>query len=792
MQEPCSCYCFLSNLFSLKFICTIFFVIAFSGAGFSQTCTLRLSGHVEDADTKEKMPGAVVSIKEKGIVLTTDEKGDFLFTDLCSGDYTLLVSHVNCDSVEKTIRLQQNYHIDIFMPHARRTLGAVTVEAQKGIPNTGFKQELSGRILGETRGQSLAEALSRINGVTMLQTGSTISKPVIHGLHGSRILIINNGVRQEGQQWGNEHAPEIDPFIADKLVVIKGVDELKYGSDAIGGVILVEPKPLRNFPGYTAEFNSAYFTNNRQYVVSGVFEQQLKKLPAFRYRIQGTFKKGANATTPDYRLNNTGSEEKNFSVTAGWKKEAFNTELFYSQFATKVGIFTGSHIGNLTDLQNAIASSKPDDVFLGQNTYTIQRPYQDVTHHLLKSKTIFYKGENKFTVLLAGQFNHRKEFDIVRSSTNKNPQLDLSIYTISEDLSWEHPKKSNFTGVAGLSMMQQDNSYSGRYFIPNYFAYSFGGYYIEKWNKHNWELQAGIRYDNKSINTRRLKFNGDTIDHDFNFSTLATSFNAIYKASDKWRFNVNISLASRAPYVNELLSDGIHHGTATYEKGDITLKPERSVNISAGINFNNTAKTFNADILFYTNNINDFIYQQPMPDDPVLTIAGAFPLIQYRQTDAVLSGLDFAVSVVPTKNLSWLSKLSVLYARNRKLNDWLILMPANRISNEVVYTFRKGGRLSDAYISAELQNVFRQDRVPDDKNGKQDYKAPPPGYSLLSLNASATFPLYKTPVTVSIGVRNLLNTVYRDYLNSMRYFTDEMGRNISIRLKVPLEFSYRN
>lgn len=583
---------FVSKIYKLKFIFTIVLAFVFAGSVWAQPCNIKLSGHVEDADTKEKLQAATVSIKENGKQIVTDEKGDFVFTGLCAGDYTLLITHVSCDAVEKKITLTKDYHFDALLPHTRKVLGDVIVDAQKGIANTGFKKELSGKALEETKGLSLAEALSKINGVTMLQTGSTISKPVIHGLHSNRILTINNGVRQEGQQWGNEHAPEIDPFIADKLIVIKGVDELRYGSDAIGGVILVEPKALRNKPGYAAEINTAYFTNNRQYVFSGVFEQQLKKQPAFRYRVQGTYKKGANAATPNYRLNNTGSEEKNFSITAGWKKERFNSELFYSHFATKVGIFNGSHIGNLTDLLNSIAAPKPDDVFLGQSTYKIQRPYQNVTHDLIKSKTSFYKGEHKFTVLLAGQFNHRKEFDIVRSSTNKNPQLDLSIYTLTEDISWEHPKKNNFSGMAGIAMMQQDNSYSGRYFIPNYFAYSFGGYYIEKWSKHKWELQAGIRYDNKSINTTRLKFNGDTINYNFNFSTFASSFNTVYKPTNNWRLNTNISLASRAPYVNELLSDGIHHGTATYEKGDITLKPERSVNISAGINYQHPSKKF--------------------------------------------------------------------------------------------------------------------------------------------------------------------------------------------------------
>ncbi len=776
----------------MKYLVFILFSAFIAFTGTAQQCNFRLSGHVEDEDTKDKLVGAVVRIEQTGLSLVTDDKGDFVFNGLCKGEYTLLITHVSCDPVEKKLSLTKDYHLDILMPHARRTLGQVVVEAQKGFANTGFKKEISRKNLEETKGLSLAEALSKINGVTMLQTGSTIAKPVIHGLHSSRILTINNGVRQEGQQWGNEHAPEIDPFIADKLIVVKGVDELKYGSDAIGGVILVEPKPLRSKPGYMAEINSAYFTNNQQYVASAVFEQQLLRSPGFKYRIQGTFKRGANATTPNYRLNNTGSEEKNFSLTAALKKEKFNTEIFYSHFATKLGIFTGSHIGNLTDLQNAIAASRPNDVFLGEQTYTIRRPYQDVSHHLLKSKTIFYRRENKFTLQIAGQFNHRKEFDIVRNSTNKNPQLDLSILTLSEDFNWESPRKNGFSSLAGIAMMQQDNSYSGRYFIPNYFSYSFGGFFIEKWSKHEWDLQAGIRYDNKSINTTRLKFNGDTLNYDFNFSTLATSVNLAYTILPGLKVNSNFSLASRAPYVNELLSDGIHHGTATYEKGDINLKPEQSFNISLGLNYQGKQDKLLIELLLYSNSIRDFIYQQPKPDNPVLTIAGAFPLIQYEQTDAVLSGIDLGITLKPVTLIGWTSKLSILRARNKQLNDWLILMPANRLSNEVSLNFRKWKSLSDSYISIELMSVAQQKNIPSDINGKQDYKLPPDAYNLLSVNASTTIQTRKLPITLSIGVRNLLNTVYRDYLNSMRYFSDEMGRNINFRIKLPLESTHRN
>ncbi|HEX8356973.1 MAG TPA: TonB-dependent receptor plug domain-containing protein, partial [Segetibacter sp.] len=588
--------------FLLCFVAAFFY----SAPAFCQECKLRLTGHVTDVDTKEKLVSATVSLIEQDKTIVTNENGDFVFDGMCAGNYSIRITHVNCDTVLRKVVLSKTLHLDFNLPHAINTLGTVTVTGLRGLQNTGIKKELSGRELEETKGLSLADALSKLNGVAVLQTGANISKPVIHGLHSNRILTINNGVRQEGQQWGNEHAPEVDPFIADNLTIIKGVDELRYGSDAIGGVILVNPKALRHTPGSYGELNAGYFTNNRQYVVSGMFEHQLKKLPAFSYRLQGTFKKGANVATPDYRLNNTASQEENFSATAGWKKSNYNIEAFYSQFHTKVGIFSGSHIGNLTDLQNAIAAARPADIFTGENTYNIRRPYQDVLHRLVKLKSGFAAGKSRFNILLAAQYNHRREFDVVRSATRKSAQLNLGILTLSEDISWDHPAVNNVQGTIGVSAMQQDNVYSGRYFIPNYFSTTYGSYWLEKWAKHDWEIQAGIRYDAKRIDTKRVQYNGNQTNNDFKYSTLASSFNTLYKFSPQARANISVTLANRAPYVNELLSDGIHHGTATYEQGDIDLNTERSVNIATNFSYTNKAKTLTADITLYNNSIQNF------------------------------------------------------------------------------------------------------------------------------------------------------------------------------------------
>jgi iron complex outermembrane receptor protein len=756
-----------------------------------QKCSGKLRGHVHSSLNHETLERATVMISETGRVIITDAKGDFVFDSLCAGKYTLLVSHVNYDTLIRPVAFASNQHIDLDLIPSKNTLSEVIVNSQKGSANTGITKNLSGKELEETRGLSLAAALSRLNGVRMLQTGTTVAKPVIHGLHGNRILTINNGVRQEGQQWGNEHAPEIDPFIANRLTVIKGVDELRYGSDAIGGVILVEPRALRTMPGYNAEFNTLFFTNNRQFVASAIFEQQLKQLSSFTYRLQGTYKKGANVATPHYRLNNTALEEKNMSFTAGWRREHFHSELYYSLFNTQAGIFSGAHIGSLSDLQHAIASSRPDPVFTGQNTYRIKRPNQDVTHHLLKWKTGFDVNNSKFNVLLAGQYNHRKEYDVVRNAAAKGAQINLSVFTFSEEINWEHPKKHNLSGVVGVVALQQDNSYSGRYLIPNYRAYSYGAYAIEKWTKGKWDAQAGIRFDNKAITTNRLQAaSGTFTSYQFDFSTLASSVNLGYKIHPQWHTNASVSLATRAPHVNELLTNGVHHGTGTYEVGDIHLKPEKSFNIAWNNSYTSQNRKWTANVTLYRNRIQRFIYQQPKPDEPVLTIRGAFPKIQYQATDALLQGMDLSLSLQPHARFMYNVSYALLRARNKGINDWLIGMPADRITNELTFTFDDGKTFSNTYISLEAQNTLEQTRVPDDRNGKQDYKVPPAGYMLLNAHASTSFKVGRLPVTVAINATNLFNTTYRDYLNAFRYFTDEMGRNISLRLKISLEHIY--
>ena len=773
----------------LKITALCLAILALPTISNAQSCNQQITGHVIDKDVNENLSGAVVYIASLNKKIVTDKKGNFVFTNICNGEYTIEVSHVSCQNFTKKIVINNtpNTHLDIEMPHSITTLGAATVVGRKELQNTGFKKELSGLALEATKGTSLAQALSNINGVTMLQTGATVAKPVVHGLSGNRLLLINNGVRLEGQQWGNEHAPEVDPFLADQLTVIKGVDELKYGSDAIGGVILVAPKPLRLKAGKSLEVNTGYFTNNKLYYGSAIWEQQLPKLPALTYRLQGTYKRSANSTTPNYRLNNTGLQEANFSGTLRYKKEHWNTELFYSFFATKLGIFSGSHIGNTTDLLTAIAAPQPDPNFTDQQTYTILRPRQEVTHQTIKLKNSYTVGKQKINALVAAQFNNRREYDIVRVSTNTSPQINLQINTLAEDINWDYASKKNTTGTIGINATQQQNTYTGRYLIPNYTAYTTGAYATNKYTNHQWELQTGIRFDAKTITTKRLKINNNFSSYTFNYNTGAASANVIYKATNNLKTNVNIALSTRAPYVNELLSDGIHHGTATYEKGELSLKPEQSLYTSWNTTYTSNNDKLHIEALLYTNRINNFIYQQPLPNEPVLTIAGAFPQIKYVQTNATLYGSDITTDITLHRNVQLNTKYSVLYGRNNTTNDWLIYMPNTRVSNEVVWALPQNKTFANSHLTAKWLLVAEQKRVPTKGNSVQDYKAPPSSYGLLQLGYNTTLTNSKCPLTLFVGIENATNKVYREYTNSFRYYSDEVGRNFTLRLKIPIQ-----
>jgi iron complex outermembrane receptor protein len=755
-------------------------------SSYAQTpvCTCTLKGVVHEKDIHQSVPGAVIYLKGSNISTFADGNGIYNFKNLCQGKYTIICQAVGFQKVEVVVNLTQEHNEDFSLEDNDEHLQEVVVAGKKIENLTQTKNSLEGQVLEQTRGQNLGESLKSIAGVTTLQTGSSISKPIIHGMHSNRVLILNNGIRQEGQQWGSEHAPEIDPFVAKKLTVIKGAAGVRYGSDAIAGVIMVEPDPLPDSAAIHGEINSVGLSNGRMGVFSGIIEGGISKISGLAWRLQGTYKRGGDMKTADYFMANTGVQERNFSLSLGYKKQHFGADLFFSYFDTQLGIFAGSHIGNLTDLQNAIESPRPNEIYTpSESSYTINRPNQDLAHNLFKIKSFLIdEGLGKWTFTLSRQYDWRLEYDALRGNKTLNT-LNFKLTTYTGEILLEHkPIFKQISGSIGLSGLYQENlssSYELRkplintVLIPNYQVFSGGVFLIERYLTNRWEFETGLRYDFRNAQAFGLNTAGQYFDNSFNFNNLSATLGANYTVNDFLSFRFNGANAWRSPNMNELFSDGIHHGAAAYEKGNINLQPEVAHNLSFTTNYEKEKVSF--ELTAYLNYINNFIYLKPRSENgilqTVLTVRGAFPAFDYTQVDARFAGVDFSINYSISKHLSITEKYSMVRAKDIRNNVFMVNIPTDRLESTLKYSFQK----YESFLSISNQLVAEQTRV----EANSDFVSPPPAYSVWRMDAGMKI----RKINVGLSVNNAFNLAYREYLNRFRYFTDEVGRNVTLRLK---------
>jgi len=743
----------------------------------AQECNFRLSGIIYDGTNQQILSGATVSLMGTDKISITNKSGGYRFNKLCSGTYRIKITHVGCVPIEASIVVDSDLaNQSFYLLHTSEQLSEVVVSSSYDTDVNSIKSSLTIEEMQKLKGSTLGEMLKQLSGVSVLQTGSTVFKPVIHGLHSQRVLILNNGVRQEGQQWGAEHAPEIDPLVASRLTVIKGAGALRYGSDAIGGAVLVEPRSLDIDTGLRVEVNTIYSSNNRMGLLNSIVEQGIKsEKSSWAWRSHLTYKRGGNARTPDYWLHNTGIQELNYSFHGGYQREKTKADIYFSAFNTKIGIFWGAHIGNLTDLENAINNKTP--LFnINEFDYQIGRPSQEVSHYLIKAKlTQELSKDRRINFVLSHQENFRKEFD--RSLIDNNPELDLNLGTTTADLNFETDRFANTNQQFGFTVQRQANIWSGsRFFLPNYTNLLLGLYGIRKWEKNDLQFEAGLRYDYRSLEVFRNQ-NGQNFQVDRQFNNLSSSFAINYVPNNNMSWVNNFSLAWRPPHVNELYVNGLHHGTANFEIGDPNLNSETSLKYTSQFNYQWNKNT-KIDLTLYANYIQNFINLVPVLP-ATLTLRGAFPTFQFKQADALLSGSDLTFNTALNPSWTYRFKASVLIPRNLESRTWLQQMPAPQIDQEISWYFSPDKKSN--YISTNALWVARQRFIPDNFI---DYLAPPSEYLLFNLNFATEIRLMKTPVSLGASVFNLFNVRYRDYMNRFRYFSDEVGTNVVLRLKI--------
>ena len=760
----------------------LLFCLAFFESKAQQNCNLQLSGTITDHHDGSVLAFSTLFIIEdkKGVV--ADENGYYMFENLCPKTIQVVVSHIGCSPDTLTIKLEKSMKFNFNLEHHAEELKEVSINSASNDNGFAEKEKLSESDFFIQSGKALADILSEINGVSSFKTGSNISKPVISGFKNNRVQLINNGVQLQSQQWGDEHAPEIDPFASKNYSIIKGAGAVKYAGGALGGIVLVEPKSLNRKVGVFGELNALFASNNRMGNTSLMLEGTLKSIPKIAWRIQGSAKQSGNIKTPNYYQKNTGVKELNGSADFGYFGKKWNMRVFYSQFTSEIGIFSGAHIGNLTDLRNAIELGEPREEDKAGFSYEINRPFQSIIHETVKAEMNYYTDKvGKFNLVIARQFNIREEYDkdLPRNDALASlniPELSLSLESYSAKIDWNAIETKTWKTDLGILLMDQVNKVNSfTDFIPDYDQLIYSAYLLEQWEKENVGAELGIRIDrNEMIVNRLINRNFLNFENSFNSFTFNLGFN--YDFDEKQQIKLNATYAERPPSINELYSDGLHHGTASIEVGNSTLTKEKSkaINVSYELEY----KNLNYEIYGYLQHIEDFIYLNP--DGLELTIRGAFPAFSWQNTTALIRGFDQTIKYQLHKNVQLSNQASFLWANNLKANNFLINMPSNRIENSVNYKISKENNKSDWRASAGHQYIFKQTRY----NKDQEFSTPPNDYQLVYLTMSYKTTIWKNKkIELGLRIDNLFNTVYRDYLNRFRYFADEQGRNITMKSK---------
>ncbi|MDH4473616.1 MAG: TonB-dependent receptor [Fluviicola sp.] len=771
----------------MKYVLICAFVLV-SMMNFAQNCGFSLTGTVRDEHTKNPVPFAKLSIEALNRQALADSLGSFTFSNVCQGQITLrCIPHFGCEPIDITVDIPYNSELIIDVETHIIDLDESEVVAYVFRRESQAGMKLSVNDLSKVKGNTLGEQLMRIPGMSTLSTGSSIVKPVINGMHSNRIVIVNNGIRQEGQQWGSEHAPEIDPNLAGNLEVIQGANGLQYGPDAIGGVILVSPDPLPYGKNHSGWLKLAANSNGRGGMSSALVNGSFKRWSKWAYRIHGTGRINGTQSAPDYLIKNTASNDYSFSGAFGYKGTRLEADVFYSRYTSNLGIFTGSHIGNLTDLNAAFFAEQPKDS--GYFTYSIEKPKQFIQHQLSKFNLIYHWNEKVKTAVIVGyQYNLRQEYDLHKAYNDSLAALDLpafelNLWTTSIDSKTTIQHSRKLKSVVGASYFKQDNAYAGRFFIPNFQKWQGGLYYTGVYESENWQFDYGVRYDLSRLKVYKYEENVLT-SPSRDFGNLSSSIGASRVIGHHVIVRANAGTAWRPPSINELYSDGLHHGAAAIEVGDQLLKKELVYNVQAGMQYK--SRFAKLDVSLFWNRFDGYINLQPqLPAQ--LTIVGAFPVFYYQQSDVRIAGLNGVFEIPIRPWISYTIQGNLLVADDLEAKKPVFGIPSNRLTNRIhVGTAFKKSAWS-WFAEVEGLNVFEQKRVSENA----DYVAPPKGYFLLNGSIGLS---KKTNGTQSLQlvfeVSNLLNTTYRDYMNRFRYFTDDLGRNWTIKMIVP--FSIKN
>jgi len=785
----------------------ILITCAFLQAQEENSCRNTIQGVVLDAETKQPVPYVQIIVEGTSRFLLSDTKGEFLIDKLCEPTNSLLFSCLGYIDTTSTQNSQGDRACIIYLKKEISTLDAVTITAQRSKEEGTVsisQQSLSKERLALNPTQNLASALSQISGVTFTSTGNNIQLPVIHGLYGNRVLVLNNGIKHGFQNWGTDHAPEIDVSAANRITVLKGAAGVRYGPEALGGAIVVEADPMHYRKPLKGKVGSGFQSNGRGYFANAEIGQGFNN---WSYHVGGGYTRIGDLRAPDYSLTNSGKKEISFNGGMRYRLKDLDFKIFYSYLNQNLAQLRSSIADSGTALVRTINSDAPDIV--RPFSYDINEPNQLAQHHLGKFEADWrYSDDAKLSFRMGAQLNHREEYDVRRNADR--PIIDLDLTTFDYQLEWEHPDWLGMDGLIGVQAFTQNNDNNPGTgttpFIPNYNTTRFSAFIIENVVRDRNTFEFGVRLDHEYNNARGRETNQDIFRDEFSFTNFTASLGFIHRISEQSTFRTNVGTAWRTPNMSELYSFGQHGfktsfgllryypsetGTSGIRTDRVLLLSESEVAPERGYKWINewqTKKNSNTlTLTAYTNYIENFIFDRPLA--VIGTIRGPMPVFIHDQADALFVGADLSWQKEWSETIDGTLEMSYLWSRNIKKDEPLINQPPISVNYRVDWETPTFWHIKSSKITLNPSYTFQQFQAPrtirpnelidgtvmlDQTSEIFDFRDAPEGYFLLDLAWQLKFNQFDA----GVSVQNVLNARYRNYLNEMRYFADEPGINI--------------
>ena len=801
-----------------KFIYTI---VAFVFAIQTIVAQNKISGNIKDEKTKEILTGVSIYVSDLKTGATTDKEGNYRLENIKIGTYLFEISFIGYKKRVERIYISKDTVVDFLISQSVSEWNEVLVTAVSRSTELKLSpiiiKPVDVEVLNQNSSTNLIDALKNVQGVNQITTGAGISKPIIRGLGYNRVISLYNGIRQEGQQWGDEHGIEIDEYSIDRIEIVRGPGSLLYGSDGIAGVLnFISPKapPVGQIK---TQFISNYQSNNNLigYSLSNAGNKNgFQWLGRFSNKFVGNYQ-----NQYDGKVYNSGFQEYNGSLFLGVTKKWGYSHLNLSTFNTTLNMVEGDR-----DSLGRFIFATPDGKGLitelsatakDLNGYKIGLPHQEVNHLRVLTNNYFILRKGTINLDLGYQNNKRKEFGDVLNPNDKALFFDLN--TINYNLRYNLAEMKGWETSAGVSGMQQSNANKGlEFLIPEYNLFDIGGFVFTQKTFKKLTVSGGFRFDNRNISTKQLildslgnpvSIEDSTTNLKFrpftkNYNSYSGSIGLSYQINKISTIKFNLSRGFRAPNIAEISSNGKHEGTLRYEYGNADLKSEVSHQIDLAYFLNSDHVTF--EFTPFANFISNYIFSEKLTSafggDSITDPSDPTPAFKFTHGNATLIGGEIYLDIHPHP-FDWLhieNAFSFVQATQNKQPDstkYLPFIPAPKYRGELKAQFKKVGKnLTNAYIKFGMDYYFHQDKF----FSAYGTESGTPSYTLLSAGLGANVKALNRSnfMSIYISAENLADVAYQSHLSRLKYAPQNpltgrngvfnMGRNISLKLIVNL------